>query len=48
MEVANESKTTGTLFTSTLQGDYDDDGAWDAVGILRLRNTEEVFRTPVK
>jgi HEAT repeat protein len=48
MEVANESKTTCNLFTSTLQGDYDDDEAWEAVGILRLRNTEEVFRTAVK
>jgi HEAT repeat protein len=48
LEVANELKTTGEFFTATLQGDYDDDQAWEAVGILRLRNTEEVFRTAVE
>ena len=41
LEGANELKTTSDLFRMALQGDYDDDGAWEAVHILRLRNTPE-------
>lgn len=48
MEAVNELKTTPDLFSAALQGDYDDDLAWEAVAILRLRNTEEVFQTAVE
>jgi HEAT repeat protein len=38
-----ERKTTAELFAATLVGEYDDDSAWDAVGVLRMRGTLEVF-----
>lgn len=39
-----ESKSTETLFAATLEGEYDDDDAWEAVTVLRLRGTKEVFQ----
>lgn len=36
-------KSTKDLFAATLQGEYDDDASWEAVAILRLRGTAEVF-----
>jgi HEAT repeat protein len=51
-QIANEStssravlerKSTEELFASTLEGDYEDDSAWEAVSVLRLRGTIEVF-----
>ena len=38
-----ERKTTEELFAATLIGEYDDDMAWEAVCVLRLRGTREVF-----
>lgn len=38
-----EGKSTEALFAATLEGEYDDDGAWEAVAVLRLRGTKEVF-----
>jgi HEAT repeat protein len=38
-----ESKTTEELFTSALEGGYDDDAPWEAVSVLRQRGTLEVF-----
>ncbi len=38
-----ERKGTEELFAATLEGDYDDDAAWEAVSVLRLRGTKEVF-----
>lgn len=38
-----ERKSTEELFAATLEGDYDDDAAWDAVTVLRLRGTGDVF-----
>jgi len=32
------------MFLVSLEGDYEDDSAWDAVRVLRRRNTEEVFQ----
>ena len=39
-----ESKSSDALFAATLEGEYDDDDAWEAVTVLRLRGTEEVFQ----
>lgn len=36
------------LFHAGLQGDYEDEAAWDAVAALRLRGTEEVFQLAVQ
>jgi hypothetical protein len=38
-----ERKTTEQLFVATLKGEYDDDTAWEAVSVLPLRGTPEVF-----
>lgn len=38
-----ERKSTEELFAATLEGEYDDDAAWEAVTVLRLRGTPEVF-----
>lgn len=38
-----ESKSTEVLFAATLEGEYDDEVAWEAVSVLRLRATPEVF-----
>lgn len=38
-----ERKRTEELFAATVEGDYDDDAAWEAVTVLRLRGTPEVF-----
>ena len=37
-----------TLFQQTLVGNYDDDGAWDAVHNLRRIGTEEIFEKAVE
>ena len=42
--LALENKTDEELFQAALQGDYDDEAAWEAVAVLRLRGTEKVFR----
>ena len=39
-----ESKSSDALFAATLNGEYDDEDAWEAVSILRLRGTKEVFQ----
>jgi HEAT repeat protein len=36
-------RTTEELFAATLEGDDDDDAPWQAVSVLRLRGTPEVF-----
>ena len=38
-----ERKTTEEVFVATLIGEYDDDTPWEAVSVLRLRGTPEVF-----
>jgi HEAT repeat protein len=38
-----ERKSTEELFTAALEGEYDGDSAWEAVSVLRLRGTPEVF-----
>ena len=38
-----ECKTTKELFAATLIGEYDDGTPWEAVSVLRLRGTPEVF-----
>jgi HEAT repeat protein len=38
-----ERKSTEELFLATLEGEYDDDAAWEAVTTLRLRGLPEVF-----
>jgi HEAT repeat protein len=40
---SEDSRGTEELFAATLDGDYDDDAPWDAVHVLRLRGTSEVF-----
>jgi HEAT repeat protein len=45
---ADDSRTNEELFQASLQGDYEDEAAWDAVAVLRLRGTEEVFQAAVK
>ena len=45
---ADDTRTTEELFQASLQGDYEDEAAWDAVGALRLRKTEEVFQWAVR
>src|ERR1700753_4321753 len=45
---ANDQRTTEELFAASLEGDYDNEAAWDAVHALRLRNTEEVFRSAAR
>lgn len=39
-----ESKSTEALFAASLEGEYDDDDAWEAVTVLRLRGTKEAFQ----
>jgi HEAT repeat protein len=46
--IANENGSSEELFHATLQGDYDDEAAWDAVAALRLRGTQEVFQMAVR
>jgi hypothetical protein len=42
--LALENKTNEELFQAALQGDYDDDAPWQAVAVLHLRGTEDVFK----
>jgi HEAT repeat protein len=39
-----ERKTTEELFAAALVGEYEDDIPWEAVSVLRLRGTPEVFQ----
>lgn len=39
-----DAKTAHELFLASFEGDYDDEGPWDAVRELRRRNTDEVFQ----
>ena len=45
---ADENKSNEDLFQASLQGGYDDEAAWDAVRVLRLRGTKEVFQLAVR
>jgi HEAT repeat protein len=36
-------KTAGELFLESFKGEYDDEAPWDAVRVLRNRNSDEVF-----
>ena len=38
-----EHRSTEDLFLASLEGEYDDDTAWEAVSVLRLRGLPEVF-----
>jgi HEAT repeat protein len=42
-----ENSTNDELFLAALQGDYEDEAAWDAVSALRRRGTDEVFHLAV-
>jgi HEAT repeat protein len=44
----DDGSTTEDLFAASLRGDYDDEAAWDAVRVLRIRGTEEVFRAAIR
>ncbi|MGA2214105.1 MAG: HEAT repeat domain-containing protein [Bryobacteraceae bacterium] len=46
--VEDEHRTNQELFQGSLQEDYDDEAAWDAVRALRGRGTEEVFQLAVQ
>lgn len=35
--------TAGELFSASFEGDYEDEQSWNAVGVLRRRNSDEVF-----
>jgi HEAT repeat protein len=48
MRFEDDSRTAQELFQVALQGDYDDEEAWDAVRFLRLRGTEEIFQLAVQ
>src|SRR5579864_1454141 len=37
-------KSADELFLDSFEGEYDDDAPWDAVRVLRRRNTDEVFQ----
>ncbi len=37
-------KTAAELFSASFEGDYEDEQPWDAVGVLRRRNSDEVFQ----
>ena len=43
MATSDDPRTVEQLFAATLQGDYDDEAAWEAVGLLRRKATPEVF-----
>lgn len=43
----DEQRTNEELFQAGLQGDYEDEAAWDAVRALRRQNTDEVFKLAV-
>jgi hypothetical protein len=45
---ADDPRTTEELFQASLQGEYENQAAWDAVAALRLRGTEEVFHLAIK
>jgi HEAT repeat protein len=45
---SNDPRTVPELFEATLQGDYDDEAAWNAVASLRLRATPEVLDVAMK
>lgn len=45
---ADDTRSNEALFHATLQGDYKDEAAWDAVAALRLRGTDEVFQLAVR
>lgn len=40
-----ERKSTEELFAATLEGEHDDEAPWEAVTVLRLRGTRDVFET---
>jgi HEAT repeat protein len=46
--IEDDKRTDEELFQATLQEDYEDEAAWDAVGALRMRGTEEVFQLAVR
>ena len=47
-EARPDPRTVPEVFEVTLQGDYDDEAAWDAVASLRLRATPEVFDVAIE
>jgi HEAT repeat protein len=47
-EMADDRRTTEELFFASLEGNYDDEVAWDAVRVLRMRGTPEVFAAAVR
>jgi HEAT repeat protein len=46
--IEDDKRTDEELFQATLREDYEDEAAWDAVGALRVRGTEEVFQLAVQ
>jgi len=45
---ADENSSNEEPFQASLQEDYEDDAAWDAVAALRRRGTEEVFQLAIR
>jgi HEAT repeat protein len=41
---SDSTKTNEELFLASFEGEYEDEGPWNAVGVLRRRNSDEVFR----
>ena len=48
MHGRDDPRTVAELFDAALQGDYDDEDAWDAIRILRRKATPEVLELALK
>ena len=48
MNGRDDPRTVAELFDAALQGDYDDEDAWDAIRILRLKATPDVLDLALK
>jgi HEAT repeat protein len=48
MAVDDDARTTQELFETSLRGTYNDEDAWDAIRVLRIRGTDEVFRSAIR
>ncbi len=44
MNWEEDPRTAEELFRASLEGDYDDEAAWDAGRVLRLRGSEKIFQ----
>jgi HEAT repeat protein len=46
--IPDDPRTNEELFLASLQEDYEDEAAWDAIGVLRRRGTQEVLQLAVR